>query len=66
MFDSCQKMMNSSETEVDTSDDKAMEDSAVLQVSSMAAGGLVKQESRDTDFLSNYSTSVEGSVVSTL
>lgn len=55
--------MSSSEAEVDTLDEKTMEDSAVLQVSSMAAGGLNKQESRDTDFLSNYSTSVEGSVV---
>ncbi|XP_046420405.1 sorting nexin-30-like [Neodiprion fabricii] len=56
-------MMTSSETDIDALDEKTMEDSAVLQVSSMAAGGLVKQESRDTDFLSNYSTSIEGSVV---
>ncbi|XP_046614279.1 sorting nexin-30-like [Neodiprion virginianus] len=53
-------MMTSSETDIDALDEKTMEDSAVLQVSSMAAGGLVKQESRDTD---NYSTSIEGSVV---
>lgn len=39
--------------------------SAILEVSSMSAGGIVKQESRDVDILSNYSTSVEGSVVST-
>ncbi|XP_046741932.1 sorting nexin-30-like [Diprion similis] len=56
-------MMTSSEADIDALDEKTMEDSAVLQVSSMAAGGLVKQESRDTDFLSNYSTSIEGSVV---
>lgn len=56
-------MMTSSETEVDNLEEKAMEDSAVLEVSSMAVGGLIKQESRDPDFLSNYSTSVEGSVV---
>ncbi|XP_015592027.1 sorting nexin-30 isoform X1 [Cephus cinctus] len=56
-------MMTSSEAEVESFDEKAMGESAILEVSSMAAGGLVKQESRDTDFLSNYSTSLEGSVV---
>ncbi|XP_012251856.2 sorting nexin-30-like isoform X2 [Athalia rosae] len=56
-------MMTSLEAEVDSLQGRTMEDSAILEVSSMAAGGLVKQESRDVDFLSNYSTSVEGSVV---
>ncbi|XP_076235675.1 sorting nexin-30 isoform X2 [Calliopsis andreniformis] len=55
-------MMTSSETEVEALGEKGTEDSAILEVSTMAVGSVVKQESRDTDFLSNYSTSVEGSV----
>jgi hypothetical protein len=58
-------MMTSSETsEVENlRGEKGTEDSAILEVSSMAVGGIVKQESRDVDFLSNCSTSIEGSVV---
>lgn len=59
------KMMTSSETEVEALGEKGIEDSAILEVSTMAVGGVLKQESRDTDFLSNCSTSVEGSVVRT-
>lgn len=59
------KMMTSSETsEVENpGGEKGAEDSAILEVSSMAVGGIVKQESRDVDYLSNCSTSIEGSVV---
>lgn len=58
-------MMTSSETsEVENlGGEKGPEDSAILEVSSMAVGGIVKQESRDIDFLSNCSTSIEGSVI---
>ena len=56
-------MMTSSETEVEALADKGTEDSAILEVSAMAVGGVIKQESRDNDFLSNCSTSVEGSMV---
>jgi len=57
--------MTSSETsEVENSGiEKGAEDSAILEVSSMAVGGIMKQESRDVDYLSNCSTSIEGSVV---
>lgn len=59
-------MMTSTETsEVENLGEKGAQDSAILEVSSMAVGGIVKQESRDVDFLSNYSTSIEGSVVRT-
>lgn len=59
-------MMTSTETsEVENLGEKGAEDSAILEVSSMAVGGIVKQESRDVDFLSNCSTSIEGSVVRT-
>lgn len=59
------KMMTSSETsEVENpGGEKSAEDSAILEVSSMAVGGIMKQESRDVDYLSNCSTSIEGSVV---
>nr|XP_012135954.1 PREDICTED: sorting nexin-30-like isoform X2 [Megachile rotundata] len=56
-------MMTSSETEVEKLGESNTEDSAILEVSTMAVGGVIKQESRDTDFLSNCSTSVEGSVI---
>lgn len=59
------KMMSSSETEVEALGDGGAEDSAILEVSTMAVGGVIKQESRDNDFLSNCSTSVEGSMVRT-
>jgi hypothetical protein len=40
------------------------EDPAVLQVSSECQSALLKkQDSEDTDIMSNYSTSLEGSVV---
>lgn len=59
------KMMTSSETSEmeNPGDEKGAEDSAILEVSSMAVGGIVKQENRDVDYLSNCSTSIEGSVV---
>ncbi len=58
-------MMTSSETSEmeNPGDEKGAEDSAILEVSSMAVGGIVKQENRDVDYLSNCSTSIEGSVV---
>lgn len=56
-------MMTSSEIEVENLSEKNTEDTAILEVSTMAVGGVIKQESRDVDFLSNCSTSVEGSVV---
>lgn len=57
--------MTASETETEDLENKRdTEDTAVLEVSSMATSGIVKPD-RDPDFLSNYSTSVEGSVVST-
>ncbi|KOC61592.1 Sorting nexin-30 [Habropoda laboriosa] len=56
-------MMTSSEIEVENLGEKNAEDSAILEVSTMAVGGVIKQESRDVDFLSNCSTSVEGSVI---
>ncbi|XP_060830574.1 sorting nexin-30-like [Bombus pascuorum] len=56
-------MMTSSEIEVENLSEKNVEDSAILEVSTMAVGGVIKQESRDVDFLSNCSTSVEGSVI---
>ncbi|CAD1477482.1 unnamed protein product, partial [Heterotrigona itama] len=56
-------MMTSSEIEVENLSEKNAEDSAILEVSTMAVGGVIKQESRDVDFLSNCSTSVEGSVI---
>ncbi|KZC11407.1 PREDICTED: sorting nexin-30-like [Dufourea novaeangliae] len=56
-------MMTSSENEVGILGEKATEDSAILEVSTMAVGGLIKQESCDADFLSNCSTSMEGSVI---
>lgn len=41
-----------------------LEDSAVLEVSSECKSTqLKKQDSKDTDIMSNYSTSLEGSVV---
>lgn len=59
-------MMTSTETsEVENLSEKGAEDSAILEISSMAVGGIMKQESRDVDFLSNCSTSIEGSVVRT-
>lgn len=58
-------MMTSSEIEVENLSEKNAEDSAILEVSTMAVGGVIKQETRDVDFLSNCSTSVEGSVVRT-
>lgn len=40
------------------------EDTAVLEVSSECKSTLLKkQDSKDTDIMSNYSTSLEGSVV---
>lgn len=64
-YPTVRKMMTSSETsEVENSGgEKGAEDSAILEVSSMAVGGIMKQESRDVDYLSNCSTSIEGSVV---
>lgn len=56
-------MMTSSEIEVENVVERSTEDSAILEVSTMAIGGIIKQDSRDVDFLSNCSTSVEGSVV---
>ncbi|XP_034185462.1 sorting nexin-30 isoform X1 [Osmia lignaria lignaria] len=56
-------MMTSSETDVEKLGENNAEDTAILEVSTMAVGGVIKQESRDTDFLSNCSTSVEGSVI---
>lgn len=56
-------MMTSSETDIEKLGENNAEDTAILEVSTMAVGGVIKQESRDTDFLSNCSTSVEGSVV---
>ncbi|XP_078043759.1 sorting nexin-7 [Augochlora pura] len=53
----------SSENDMKNSGERPAEDSAILEVSMMAVGGVVKQESRDADFLSNCSTSIEGSVV---
>ena len=64
----CQKvvnMMTSSETDIEKLGDKETSESAVLEISSTATGGNVKQENRDVDYLSNYSTSIEGSVVRT-
>ncbi|XP_033223633.1 sorting nexin-30-like [Belonocnema kinseyi] len=43
--------------------DKKQSESAVLEVSSTATGGNIKQENPEVDFLSSYSTSMEGSVV---
>ncbi|XP_017893092.1 sorting nexin-30-like isoform X2 [Ceratina calcarata] len=57
-------MMTSSEIEVENlNEEKNAEDSAILEVSTMPLGGVAKQENRDVDFLSNCSTSVEGSVI---
>ncbi|CAK9818141.1 Sorting nexin-30 [Anthophora quadrimaculata] len=56
-------MMTSSEIEVENLSEKNAEDTAILEVSTMAVGGVIKQENRDVDFLSNCSTSVEGSVI---
>ncbi|XP_053989310.1 sorting nexin-30-like [Hylaeus volcanicus] len=55
-------MMTSSQTKLDLGE-KDTEDSAILEVSTVAVGGIVKQESRDGDFLSNCSNSVDGSVI---
>ncbi|XP_012288699.1 sorting nexin-30-like [Orussus abietinus] len=55
--------MMTSESEVETLEAKVASGTAVLEVSTMAAGGITKQESRETDLFSNYSTSAEGSVV---
>ncbi|XP_033337448.2 sorting nexin-7 [Megalopta genalis] len=55
--------MMSSENDAKNSGERLIEDSAILEVSMIAVGGVVKQESRDADFLSNCSTSIEGSVV---
>lgn len=57
------KMMTSSEIEVENLTEKNAEESAILEVSTIAVGGVIKQENRDVDFLSNCSTSIEGSVV---
>lgn len=40
------------------------ENTAVLEVSSECKPPVNKQDSRDNDVISNYSTSLEGSVVS--
>lgn len=56
-------MMTASETDTEDFDSKATDNSAILEISTMSTSGITKQESRDPD-LSNYSTSVEGSVVS--
>lgn len=52
-----------SENDVENSSERVTDDSAILEVSTMAVGGVIQQESRDADFLSNCSTSIEGSVV---
>lgn len=58
-------MMTASETEGEDFEKKqSNEGTAILEVSSMATSGIVRPDVRDPDFLSNYSTSVEGSVVS--
>lgn len=56
-------MMTSSEIEVENLTEKNAEESAILEVSTIAVGSVIKQENRDVDFLSNCSTSIEGSVV---
>lgn len=60
-------MMTPSDIDNDDFDVKSSNDnSAILEVSSIATGAIVKQESRDLDYVnnSNYSTSVDGSMVS--
>lgn len=55
-------MMTPTEIEADDPEQRAIGETAVLEVSSMLTGGsCAKQE----DVVSNYSTSVEGSVVRT-
>ncbi|XP_043289848.1 sorting nexin-30-like [Venturia canescens] len=57
-------MMTASETESEDFEKKqSNEETAILEVSSMATSGIVRPDVRDPDFLSNYSTSVEGSVI---
>lgn len=55
----------SSENDIEEICDKETSESAVLEISSTATGGNVKQENPEVDFLSSYSTSMEGSVVRT-
>lgn len=60
-------MMTASETDTEDFDIKSSNDnSAILEVSTISTGTIPKQEFRDPDYISNsnYSTSVEGSVVS--
>jgi hypothetical protein len=52
-------MMTPTEIETDEHEKETTDNTAVLEVSSMLTGGNIKQD----DVLSNYSTSVEGSVV---
>ena len=59
-------MMTPSETDTGELGNNRMSESAVLEISSSATGGNVKQEDSEVDFHSNNSTSVEGSVVSNI
>ncbi|XP_066583969.1 sorting nexin-7-like [Prorops nasuta] len=57
-------MMSSKKDVLEPLVDKAEEgESAILEVSAMSVSNVKKQESREGDFLSNCSTSIEGSMV---
>ncbi|KAK2576571.1 hypothetical protein KPH14_005241 [Odynerus spinipes] len=56
-------MMTSSEESTENLLEKVKEDTAILEISTVEMGGVMKQESRDGDFFSNYSTSMEDSVI---
>lgn len=56
-------MMTSEEQAENLLEEKIKEDTAILEISTVEMGGVVKQDSRDGDFFSNCSTSMEDSVV---
>ncbi|KAF7387299.1 hypothetical protein HZH68_012976 [Vespula germanica] len=56
-------MMTSEEKAENLLEEKIKEDTAILEISTVEMGGVVKQESRDGDFFSNCSTSMEDSVI---
>lgn len=55
--------MNSLTSDIEELENKEKNDSAILEISSTETGSNIKQGNNDIDNFSNYSTSVEGSLV---
>ncbi|KAK0166771.1 hypothetical protein PV327_004258 [Microctonus hyperodae] len=56
-------MMTASETDTEEFDNKIEDNSAILTVTTSSTDTMIKPDSRDPDFHSNYSNSIEGSVI---